>query len=96
MNVHCIKWRRTRITCGVIGTIWQQVVTLRSIHKNKIKGGGRGYFMGGCMLVWVYVSVSGEVCGVTLRVWGGGVDGGGCGVTLCVCLDGGWMEGCVV
>ena len=79
VNVQCIKWKRTRITCGVNSTIWQQAHSLK-------KGGGWGYFMGGCMLVWG--CVSGEGCVVWHCVSRGG-GWRGCD-TVCV-----WMEGCV-
>ena len=60
--------------------------------KNKIKVGRRGYFMGGCMLVWVHVCVWRGVCGVTACP-GAGMDV--CVVWHCVCVRRG-MDVCVV
>ena len=68
VNVQCIKWKCTRITCGVNSTIYDS----KPIHKkNKKGGGGVGVFYGwvhACMGVCVWRGV----CGVTWCVSGGG------------------------
>ena len=78
VNVQCIKWKRTRITCGVISTIWQQAHSYFIFFKSGVGGG----------ILWVGACLWGGGGWLERGVWCDtvcleGVDGGW-GVTLCV------------